>query len=71
MTDHQKLTDTINEVWQAAYGGEPVTDLLALQTRVKNLAADRDCWLFNARVLQKAFNELEAKTTATSAPSGS
>jgi hypothetical protein len=71
MTDHQKLTDTINEVWQAAYGGEPVTDLLALQTRIRGLADDRNCWLFNYKVLHKAYNEMDAKTTATSEQFGS
>ena len=59
MTDLQKLTAVINEVWQAAYGGEPVTDLFALQMRVKNIAEDRDCWVFNYKVLHKAYNEFE------------
>jgi len=61
MNDLQKLTNTINEVWQSTYGGEPVTDLFALQMRLKNIAADRDYWVFNANVLQKQVNEFERR----------
>lgn len=58
--DLTKLRDAINETWAALYpGAEPVTDVFALTMRVRNIAEDRNCWAFNARVLQKQLNEME------------
>jgi hypothetical protein len=57
--DH--LATVINDEWKRIYGGEPVTDMFALEMRVKNIGLDRDSWAFNAKVLQKALNELEKK----------
>lgn len=59
--NYQTLAKAINDAWIKCYGGEPVDDMFALTMRVKNIADDRECWAFNARVLQKAFNELVAK----------
>jgi len=62
MNDYQTLTKAINDAWIKCYGGEPVDDVFALSMRIKNIADDRDCCAFNARVLQKAYNEMEGKS---------
>lgn len=55
-----QLTAAINAEWARLYpGAEPVSELFALVNRVKNIGADRDAWIFNARVLQKKINEME------------
>lgn len=57
--EFEELKQVINDVWFALYEGEPVNDLFALKMRVKNIAEDRNNWLFNAKVLQKQVNEME------------
>lgn len=59
----EKLIATINEVWIDAYPQleDHVYDLDRLVLRIRNLAEDRKCWAFNTRVLQKDYNNLEAK----------
>jgi len=58
----QELKDHINKVWADTYpGAVDATTMLALKNRVLNLAEDRNCWLFNARVANNKLNELEAK----------
>ena len=54
------LADVVNREWIRLYGGEPVESAAALENRVVQIAADRDCWLFNATALQKECNRLEA-----------
>lgn len=59
-TVNKELTDHINKVWADTYAGaEPVSTLFALKARVTNLAEDRNCWLFNAKVANNKLNELE------------
>ena len=58
MTDYETLKNCINETWLDTYpGAVPADTLVALTNRVKNLAADRNCWLFNAKVLNNKLNE--------------
>ena len=52
------LTDAVNQAWAKLYQGEPVSDIHALKSRVLNIAADRDCWVFNAKVLEKECKRL-------------
>lgn len=60
-----KLTATINEVWAALYpGAEPVSELVALTNRIRNIAEDRNAWAFNARLLQKQVNDYEGEQHA-------
>lgn len=63
INDHSeldKLKATINAVWADTYPGSVDTqDMSALQCRVKNLAEDRNCWVFNAKVANNKLNELE------------
>lgn len=47
------LETVVNQEWVRLYGGEPVSDPAALESRVRNIAADRDSWVFNARAAQK------------------
>lgn len=47
------LETVVNQEWVRLYGGEPVSDPAALESRVRNIAADRDCWVFNSRAIQK------------------
>ena len=54
--DIGELKNAINDEWCRIYGGVRVEDVKALVSRVKQLAADRDSWAFNARVLQKEAN---------------
>ena len=57
-----ELTDNINKVWADTYtDAVPADTMLALKNRVKNLAEDRACWVFNARVLQNKLNAMETK----------
>jgi hypothetical protein len=57
-----ELANHINKVWADTYqGAVPATSLDALKNRVTNLAEDRNCWLFNARVANNKLNELEGK----------
>lgn len=59
------ITTAINTEWARLYpGAEPVTELFALVNRIKNIAADRDAWLFNARVLQKQINQAQGEQNA-------
>ena len=56
----QELTDHINKVWADTYpDAVPADTIFALKMRVKNLAEDRACWVFNARVLQNKLNAME------------
>ena len=58
----QELTDHINKVWADTYpDAVDATTMLALKNRVKNLAEDRACWVFNAKVLQNKLNAMENK----------
>ena len=58
----QELTQHINKVWEDIYpGAVDATTMLALKNRIKNLAEDRACWVFNARVLQNKLNAMETK----------
>ncbi len=59
----EKLINTINDVWIDAYPQleDHVYDIDSLVLRIRNLAEDRKCWAFNTRVLQKHYNNLEAK----------
>ena len=58
----QELTDHINKVWADTYpDAVPADTMIALKNRIKNLAEDRACWVFNARVLQNKLNSLEIK----------
>ena len=60
--DLKELTDHINKVWADTYpDAVPADTMLALKNRIKNLAEDRACWVFNARVLQNKLNSLEIK----------
>lgn len=60
MNELQELTDHINRVWADTYeGAESVSTMFALKARVTNLAEDRNCWLFNAKVANNKLNELE------------
>lgn len=54
------LADVVNREWIKRYGGEPVESAAALENRIVQIAADRDCWLSNAKSLQKECNRLEA-----------
>ena len=53
-----ELVNAINDAWDKAYQGESVTDIFALKSRVLNLALDRECWIFNARVSEKECQRL-------------
>jgi hypothetical protein len=55
-----RLITAINAAWISCYGGEEITDIAALACRVTNIAADRDCWVFNAKVNQKEYLRLDA-----------
>ena len=58
----KELKDHINKVWADTYpDAVPADTMLALKNRIKNLAEDRACWVFNARVLQNKLNSLEIK----------
>ena len=54
------LVDAINNAWARLYGGEPVTDTGALVNRINQIAADRDCWVANAKANQVEYLKLEA-----------
>ena len=56
-----RLIDAINAAWIKRYGGEPVTDVAALENRITKIAEDRDCWLANARANQVEYLKLEAR----------
>lgn len=56
---NQRLMDAIKR-----YGGEPVTDIAALENRRNKIAEDRDCWLANARANQAEYQKLEVKLKA-------
>jgi hypothetical protein len=58
--DITRLIDTINSAWIERYQGEPVIDVLALITRIRALASDRDAWLFNAKLLQKQCDAMKS-----------
>lgn len=45
------LETVVNQEWVRLYGGEPVSDPAALESRVRNIAADRDAWVFNAKAI--------------------
>ena len=45
------LETVVNQEWVRLYGGEPVSDSAALESRVRNIAADRDAWVFNAKAI--------------------
>ena len=56
----RELTDHINAVWNDTYpDAVDAITMLALKNRIKNLAEDRACWVFNARVLQNKLNAME------------
>lgn len=55
-----RLVGVINLAWVERYGGEAVTDIFALETRIKQIGADRDCWLANSRAVQKEYLRLDA-----------
>jgi len=58
----KELTDHINKVWADTYpGAVPAETIFALKMRVKNLAEDRACWVFNAKVLNNKLIALEGK----------
>ena len=58
----KELTDHINKVWADTYpDAVDATTMLALKNRIKNLAEDRACWVFNAKVLQNKLNAMEGK----------
>ena len=61
MTDFEKLAETINSLWFETYGGGPVSDLKALQSRVIAIFDDRKCWMDNAKVNNKEYLKLEKK----------
>jgi len=62
MTDFTELKDHINKVWADTYpGAVPADSILALKCRVTNLAEDRNCWVFNAKVLNNKLIALEGK----------
>ena len=65
MTDqgcYGELADHINKVWADTYpGAVDATTMIALKNRVKNLAEDRNCWVFNAKVLQNKLVALDKK----------
>ena len=63
-----ELIKTINNSWIDTYGGEDVSDLFALQVRVRHMIQDRNDWAFNARVLQKAYNELQSRLKGLTQP---
>ena len=56
----EAIIDKINKVWKDLYGDEAVykTDDHALCARIQSLADDRECWLGNAKVLQKELDKL-------------
>ena len=56
----EELAETINKEWIRLYGGEPVSDIAALKNRIVQIAIDRDCWVFNAKVNQKEYLRLDA-----------
>lgn len=62
MSNFDVLKNVVNEVWEALYPGSlPIDDLRALEMRIRNIAEDRNGWLFNAKVLQKQVNEMETR----------
>lgn len=61
---HELLKVAVNMEWVSRYGGEPTDDETQLVNRVRQLGADRDCWLANAKAVQKELNRLEPERTA-------
>ena len=58
----KELTDHINKVWEDTYpGAVPADSILALKCRITNLAEDRNCWVFNTKVLNNKLIALEGK----------
>lgn len=57
--DYERLAAAINSAWIKAYGGPVVTDTLALETRVRALAADRACWVITAKALEREYQRLD------------
>ena len=59
--DLELIVSTLNREWQRLYGGVNVTDPKLVCSRIVQLAADRDAWVFNARQAEKEYARLERK----------
>lgn len=55
-----RLVRAINVAWISRYGGDAITDIAALENRINQIAADRDCWLANSKANQKEYLRLDA-----------
>ena len=55
------LADAINDEWQRLYGGDKATTVEQLVLRVRQIAADRDCWVGNAKLNQKEYQRMEKR----------
>jgi hypothetical protein len=55
------LKQVINDVWFELYKGEPVEELHKLVNRVKYIADDRNCFVFNTKMADKETKRLEEK----------
>lgn len=40
---------------------DPAVRLLVAEAKIKAMTEERDIWIFNAKMLQKGYNELDAK----------
>ena len=61
MSDLEDITNTINQLWNEAYDGEPVTSTFALKARLVAIFDDRKCWMDNAKFIQTECSKLEKK----------